>query len=134
MAGGYADQRLWNISFPNFDFGAASGAQSYYVKVPARYRARLVSIGVIPTEIFETVTTLAFVEVGTGADPDAYGKLNIATGTDVTACFTEQDDTDAIISEDIAAGATFVVKLTEGTGAGLTGQGIPFVTLELYDE
>lgn len=46
--------------------------------------------------------------------------------------FNTVDDTDAIISADVPADTDIVVKLTEGTGAELAGQGVPFVIIDWF--
>ena len=119
-------------NFPNMDFGASSGATTHTIAGPAGKKGRLVDIAVGVTEVFETVTTLAHVQVGKSDDLDAYGKLNIPTGAADNTVVNKLDDPDAIIAADIPAETAVHVTLTEGTGAGLTGQGYVSVYIDWY--
>lgn len=128
----YDNPRTCCYSFPLMDFGAAAGATYYAIQGPPGHVGRIVDVGVSIQEATVFATTLGIVEVGTADDPDAYAKLNIATGQAVKTMFNTVDDTDAIISADVAADTDIVVKLTEGTGAGLAGQGVPFVIIDWF--
>jgi hypothetical protein len=119
-------------SYPNYDFGAAAGAGYYSFKGPKGYKGRIIDVGAHITEATIFATTLGFVEVGTAADPDANCKLNIATAQAVKTTFNTVNDTDAIIAADVAADTNVVVKLTEGTGASLAGQGVPYVVVNWF--
>lgn len=119
-------------NFPNMDFGASAGATVHTIPGPAGKKGRLIDIAVGVTEVFETVTTVAHVQVGTSADADAYGKLNIPTGAADNTVVNKADDTDAIIAADIPADTAVHVTLTEGTGAGLTGQGYVSVYIDWF--
>jgi len=119
-------------NFPNMDFGASAGATTHTIAGPAGKKGRLVDIAVGVTEVFETVTTLAHVQVGKSDDLDAYGKLNIPTGAADNTVVNKLDDTDAIIAADIPAETAVHVTLTEGTGAALTGQGYVCVYIDWY--
>jgi hypothetical protein len=119
-------------NFANMDFGAAAGATTHRICGPAGKKGRLVDIGVALSEATVFATTLGHIQVGTAADADAYGKLNIATGQAINTVYNSSDDTDAIIDADIPADTVVVVTLTEGTGAGLTGQGAPMVAIDWY--
>ena len=121
-----------SYNFAEMDFGAAAGATTHKIGGPAGMKGRLKGIGVAISEATVFATTLGHVQVGTTADADAYGKLNIATGTAVNTVFNEGDDTDAIISADIPADTIVVITLTEGTGAGLAGKGFPCVHIDWY--
>jgi hypothetical protein len=119
-------------NFPNMDFGASSGATVHTIAGPAGMKGRLLDIAVGVTEVFETVTTLAHVQVGTSADADAYGKLNIPQASADNTVVNSTDDPDAILVADIPAETAVHVTLTEGTGASLTGQGYPTVYIGWY--
>lgn len=119
-------------NFANMDFGAAAGTTTHRISGPTGYTGTLKEVGVCTSEATVFATTLGTVEVGTASDADAYGKLNIATGTAINTTFNSADDTDAIISASIPADTCVLVTLTEGTGAGLTGQGNPYVIIDWY--
>ena len=120
-------------NFPLMDFGAAAGDTILYVGGPGGKQGRLKSIGVSTTEVFACDATPANVKVGTAADPDAYGLLNIADGTAVNTVFNEAADTDAIIAADIAENTQVMITLDEGTdGTAVTGQGYPFVIIDWF--
>ena len=120
-------------NFAEMDFGAAAGATTHTIAGPAGMKGRLIDIAVGTSEVFETVTTLAHVQVGTAADLDAYGKLNIPTGAADNTVVNKLDDTDAIIEPDIPAGTAVHITLTEGTGAALTGKGYPTVYIDWFN-
>ena len=129
----YSNKKLIRHTLPLFDFGGGS-AEIMSFKVPKdehgnNQKAKLVDIGVMATEVFETLTTEGSVQVGTAANNDAYGKLNITTATADEACFNVDNDADAILSSSIDAGTLIEVNLTNGTGSGVTGQGIPYIDL-----
>lgn len=119
-------------NFPNMDFGAASGNTVHSLGGPAGKKGKLREIGVATTEAFVTATTLAQVQVGTSADADAYGLLNIPTGSADNTVVNSTDDTDAIIAADIPAETCVHVTLVEGTGASLTGQGYPYIIIDWF--
>lgn len=119
-------------NFANMDFGAAAGTTIHRISGPTGHKGVLKEIGVVLGEATVFATTLGFVEVGSASDADAYGKLQIPTASAVNTTVNTADDTDAIISAAIAADACVLVTLTEGTGAGLTGQGNPYVIIDWY--
>ena len=130
-------------NFAVMDFGAAAGNTVHRIGGPAGKKGKLREVGVAVSEAFVTVTTLAQVQVGTAADNDAYGLLNIPTGSAVNTVVNSTDDTDAIIKDtsgtavpnptvDIPAETCVLVTLVEGTGGGLTGQGNPYVIIDWY--
>ena len=129
---GYDNPRTCMYNFPNMDFGASAGTTIHSIAGPAGKKGRLVEVGVVTTEATVFATTLGIVEVGIVADADEYAKLNIATGVADDTIFNTKDDTDAIILADIPADTALLVTLTEGTGAGLTGQGYPYVIIDWY--
>lgn len=119
-------------NFANMDFGAAAGTTIHRIAGPAGMAGRLREVGVCISEATVFATTLGTVEVGTASDADAYAKLNIPTSSALNATINTADDTDAIIEPDIPADTTLLVTLTEGTGAGLAGQGNPYVIIDWF--
>ena len=120
-------------NFAEMDFGASSGTTVHTIAGPAGMKGRLIDIAVGVSEVFETVTTVAHVQVGTSADADAYGKLNIPQASADNTVVNKLDDTDAIIEPDIPAGTAVHVTLTEGTGASLTGKGYPTIYIDWFN-
>jgi len=115
-----------------FDFGGGA-AEVMSIKGPAGMKGKLTHIGVSVTEVFAVDTATGKVRVGTAADNDAYGELNIADGTADEAYFSEADDTDAIISADIPADQLIEINLVNGTdGTAVTGQGRVSLRFEWY--
>lgn len=119
-------------NFPNMDFGGSSGATVHKICGPTGKKGRLKDVAVVITEATVFATTLGHVQVGSSSDADAYAKLNIPTASANHAVINSADDTDAIIAPDIPADSAVLVTLTEGTGAGLAGQGYPIVFIEWY--
>ncbi len=131
MAYDNADQSI--DKFTLFDFGGSVGSSTVYrIFGPAGKVGKLRDIGVATSEICAWTGTDGLIQVGTTADPDAYGQLNIATGTATNTVFNSLDDTDAIIDADIPANSIVVITLTEGTGGTETGQGIPIVVIDWF--
>lgn len=134
---GYSDKQLVRMTLPLFDFGGGA-AETYSFRLPVSdsgvaMQGQLVGIGVMVTEVFATDTTTGSVAVGTAADADAYGILNVPDASADNDCIDATDDTDAIISESIAASTLIRVTLTNGTDAGaVTGQGIPYVDFYVW--
>jgi hypothetical protein len=130
----YSEKRLCRTTFPNFDFGGTSGAQEISFRLPndehgLPMQGQVVKIGVMITEATVWTTNKGTFELGTAADPDAFCKLEIPTSSAAKDCIDETDDTDAIIAKNIPANTLVEATFTEGTGAGLAGQGIPFVDI-----
>ena len=69
------------------DFGAGTGT-AWSFKGPAGKQGSLKNIGVHTTEAFECDQVAGAINVGTGADADYYGKLNIAEATAISMCFS----------------------------------------------
>jgi len=114
------------------DFGDGA-ATTFYISGPAGKQGKLRSISVSTTEAFLCDLTEANVAVGTAADADAYGLLNITDGTAVNTVFNETNDTDAIIAADIAADTQVLVTITNGTdGTGVTGKGQVTVYIDWF--
>ena len=114
------------------DFGAGTGV-TWSFKGPSGKKGSLKNIGVHTTEAFECDQVAGAVNVGTGADPDYYGKLNIAEATAISMCFNAQDDTDAIIVEALPADTQIQVTYTQCVDAGTAaGKGNAYVEVEWY--
>lgn len=126
----YGNPCVITHTFSSHDFGNGAGADS--LKPPKGFsRGRLIDIGINTiTEAFANDATDAKVRVGTAADPDAYGELNISDGTATTDTFNTQDDTDAIINADIPAGTQVEVAYVAGTdGTAAAGIAVPYVVI-----
>ena len=114
------------------DFGAGTGT-TWSFKGPSGKKGKLKNIGVHTTEAFECDQVAASINVGTGADADYYGKLNIAEATAISMCFNVQDDTDAIIVEALPADTQIQVTYTQCVDAGTAaGKGNAYVEVEWY--
>ena len=111
------------------DFAAAADALA--IKGPPGKTGRLVDIGVAVTEVFNAVTTPAFVRLGTSGDADAYAELNMGAAAD-TDYWNTQDDTDAIIAETLPADTQIEVALVQNTGGTPTGIGHVHISVLWY--
>lgn len=121
MSYGNADKVVYDFGL--VDFGATAGPYVFHIQGPVGRAGILRNIQVDTDEIFECDSAAPTVEVGTGSDADAYGKLIIPDDTADEIVFDVRDDTDAIISARIPADGVVVVTCTEGTDAqGVTGQ------------
>jgi len=129
----YDDRKIYCVNLGNHDFGDNKD-ETVNFRLPPGYQGKLIDIGVMTTEAFACDGTVASVALGTSGDADAYALLNIVDETADNDCFDTTDDTDAIISEDIAAGALLRVTLTQATNGGGTdsGQGHPFFVFEIF--
>ena len=114
------------------DFGAGTGT-AWSFKGPKGKQGSLKNIGVHATETFECDQVAAAVKIGTGADDDYYGKLNIAEATAALPyTFNIQDDRCAIIEAlpaDTQIEVTYVQCVDAGTAAG---KGNAYVEVEWY--
>ena len=129
----YDNPRSLMYNFPEMDFGATAGATVHTIAGPLGMKGVLVDVGVASSEVFACDATVAHVQVGTSADADAYGKLQVADGTADNSVFNSVDDTDAVIAADIPANTAIHVTLTEGTdGTAVTGKGFPYVVIDWY--
>ena len=114
------------------DFCAGTGT-AWSFKGPKGKQGQLRNIGVHVKETFACDNTTGKVLVGTSADPNAYGQLEIADGTANTDTFNNVDDTDCVISqslpEDTQIEVTFVQCVDSGTAAG---KGRAYVEVDWY--
>lgn len=117
---------------PLKDFGAAVGVETHPIKGPAGRQGVIRNIGVDITEATVFATTLGIVQVGKAGTLGAYATLNIPTASAINTTVDESVDTDAITSAAIPADTQILITLTEGTGAGLAGQGYPYLVIDWY--
>jgi hypothetical protein len=128
----YDDRKIFCMNLPEFDFGGGA-AETLNFRLPSGYQGKLIDMGVMTSEVFAVDSTSASVALGTSSDPDAYAILTIPDATADNDCFDTTDDTDAIISADVAAAALIRVTLTNGTdGSSVTGKGYPFFVFEIF--
>lgn len=125
----YSNPQTVTIQFGSVNFGT-DGASSF--KLPLGMKGRIIDIGVICTTLFTAVTTGAFVQVGTAADPDAYGKLGSLGALAATDTFNTVNDTDAIIEKHLPADTQIEVVFTAPTGGTPAGVGLPFIVVEVF--
>ena len=109
------------------DFGGSPTAWSF--KGPKGKQGMLKDIGIHVTETFEGNQVTGKVLVGTGADPNYYGQLEIADGTAATDTFNAQDDTNAVIIEALPADTQIEVSYI-GVSDTATTTGIGFSYVE----
>ena len=120
------------------DFAAGVGTP-WSFKGPKGLQGNLRNIGVHVRETFACDNTTGKVLVGTSADPNAYGQLEIADGTANTDTFNNVDDTDCLIlasdgqnntlAADTQVEVTFVQCADSGTAAG---KGYAYVEVDWY--
>ena len=114
------------------DFGAGTGT-AWSFKGPSGKQGSLKNIGLHVTETFADDQTTGKVLIGTTADPNYYGQLEITDTTAATDTFNEQNDSNAVIIEALAADTqievTYVQWVDSGTGAG---KGNAYVEVEWY--
>lgn len=129
MSGSYAQPTVITYNLGNHDFGA--GADALAVKAPRGFtRGRIIDVGVHVKETFTADTTPAYVRVGTTGDADAYVQLNMGTAAD-TDCWNTQDDTDAIINDDVTD-TQLEVALVAPTGGTPAGIGEVYLVIGWY--
>ena len=108
------------------DFGAGTPTP-WSFKGPKGKKGMLKDIGIHVTEVFLGDQVTGKVLVGTTADPNYYGQLEITDGTVLTNTFNDQDDSNCVIIEALPADTqievTFVQCVDSGTAAG---KGYPY--------
>lgn len=127
----YDNPTSFRYDFPLMDFGAAAGTTTHAIKGPSGKKGRITNIGVSLSEATVFATTTGKVEVGLTGTLAAYGQLNIPTASAIKTTVDVTVDTNAVIA-DIPADTQVLVTLTEGTGAGLTGIGNPFLEVNWF--
>ena len=111
------------------DFGDSPTAWSF--KGPSGKQGMLKNIGIHVTEVFSGDQVTGKVLVGTRSDDNYYGQLEIADGTAATDTYNDQDDSDCVIIEALAADTQIEVSFTAVNDASTdTGQG--FVYFETF--
>lgn len=125
----YDNPRTLTIPLGSVNFGSNS-ASSF--KLPKGLRGRLVDVGVISTTLFTAVTTGAFVNIGTGEDPDAYASLGSLGALAATDTFNTVNDPEAIINPDLPADTQIEVAFVAPTGGSPAGVGLVYVVVDVF--
>jgi hypothetical protein len=120
------------------DFAAGTGTP-WSFKGPKGKQGILRNIGVHVKETFEDDTITGKVLVGTTADPNAYGQLEIADGTANTDTFNNVDDPDCVIlasdgqNNTLPADTQIEVTFVQATDSGVAaGKGRAYVEVDWY--
>lgn len=118
----------------------AAGSAAFAIKVPNGYKfARIEEVHVAVTEVFNGVTTNAFVRVGTASDADKFAELDMGAAA-ATDGYGTGDDTDAIkdagkfidLDRDGDSGAALdQLEVTTVANTGGTPTGIGHVTVSV---
>ena len=112
------------------DYGAGTPT-AWSFKGPKGKQGMLKDVGLHITETFNGDQVTGKVLVGTTADPNYYGQLEIADGTAATDTFTAQDDTNAVIIEALPADTQIEVTYV-GVSDTATTTGIGFSYIETF--
>jgi hypothetical protein len=114
------------------DFGAGTGT-AWSFKGPSGKQGNLKNIGLHVKETFACDTTTGKVLIGTAADPNAYGQLEVVDGTLNTDTFNNVDDTNCVISQAIAADAQVEVTFVQcADSVAPAGKGRAYVEVDWY--
>lgn len=135
----YSNKQLIRMNFPSHDFGDTSANEIISFRLPYdehgnSQKGKLVNTGVMVTEAFIN-SAAATVTLGTSSTTGAFVSLAIPTGTSDADCYDVSDDTDAIVSEEIAKDTLIQMGMNAGTGTAngaVTGQGRPFVDVYVW--
>ncbi len=127
--GFYDEGLVISYNYPAQDFGAGNATRDLIG--PAGKRGRIRAVSLIATEAFNSVTTEAFVRVGTAADDDAY--LNYAVG-DLAAGSgaTPTDESGLTVLGDLPADTEARISFIAPTGGTPTGIADTVVVIEWY--
>jgi hypothetical protein len=131
------DRQPTRYMLPSTNFATGSALE---IMGPKGKRGILVDYGVLnPTTTFTTTTTGAFIAVGSGSDPDAYGDefalgalAADSGGKSVMSTYRRgSDEYNALVlpTQKIAADEKVVVTLTAPTGGTPAGVASPFVDI-----
>ena len=112
------------------DFGAGTGT-AWSFKGPSGYQGSLKDIGLHVTETFADDQTTGKVLIGTTADPNYYGQLEVTDGTAATETWNNQDDTNCVLVEALPADTQIEVTYVGTTDTG-TNTGIAFNYIETF--
>jgi len=114
------------------DFGAGTGT-AWSFKGPSGKQGSLTNIGLYITETFAGDQTTGKVLIGTTADPNYYGQLEIADTSAATNVYNDQDDSNCVLVEALPADTqievTYVQCVDSGTAAG---KGNAYVEVSWY--
>ena len=114
------------------DFGAGTGT-AWSFKGPEGKQGSLTNIGLHVTETFAGDQTTGKVLIGTTADPNYYGQLEITDAIAATEVFNDQDDSNCVLVEALPADTqievTYVQCVDSGTAAG---KGNAYVEVSWY--
>jgi len=114
------------------DFGAGTGT-AWSFKGPSGKQGSLTNIGLYITETFAGDQTTGKVLIGTTADPNYYGQLEIADTSAATNVYNDQDDSNCVLIEALPADTqievTYVQCVDSGTAAG---KGNAYVEVSWY--
>jgi hypothetical protein len=128
---GYATGQVERYTFPVHDFGAGALSNQGIIG-PKGKRGRILDFGVAAiSEAFTDTTTSAKLMLGTNADADAYGLLDLGTtaiGDDCRASFVKG----AIIDADLPADTQIELTGTAPTGGTPAGIGAPYVVINWF--
>lgn len=126
----YSDGALITYTYPNVDFG--EGTTNHAFKAPEGYTyGYLIDVGVAVTEVFNAVTTQAFVRVGTASDADAYAELAMGAAA-ATDYYNTQNDTDSIKDSVIPSYTQVEVACIAPTGGTPSGIGTVHITVRWF--
>ena len=117
------------------DFGTGGSADAISFRGPKGMKGILLDIGVANiTEAFAGDTTDGQVTIGSDADPDAYGLLNVGAGATsaVGDTYNTSNDTDAILDQEIPADTQIEMTCVVGTGGTPAGIGTPYCVVGWY--
>lgn len=135
----YDNDKIVTYTWENLDFGEATGDEIRTFRFPPGYQGDLIQIGASITETFANTagTTASTVEIGTIADPDAYGLLTIAIGAADKDFYDQTDDTDAIIShtgttQEAQIAADSIIALKTVGGSASAGKAIPVASFRIW--
>jgi len=112
------------------DLGAGTGT-AWSFKGPSGKQGMLKNIGIHVTETFSGDQVTGKVKVGTTADDNYYGQLEIADATAATDTFNNQDDSDCVIVEALPADTQIEVTFTAVSDTG-SNDGIGYVYFETF--
>ena len=119
----YADEKV-------SDFGEST-IVAWSFKGPAGKQGMLKDIGLHITEAFNGDQVTGKVLVGTTADPNYYGQLEVTDGTAATETWNNQDDTNAVLVQALPADTQIEVTYIGVSDTGTT-TGIAFSYFETF--
>ena len=112
------------------DYGAGTPT-AWSFKGPKGKQGMLKDVGLHITETFNGDQVTGKVLVGTTADPNYYGQLEVTDGTAATETWNNQDDTNAVLVQTLPADTQIEVSYTGVTDTG-TNAGKGFSYLETF--